>query len=81
MLGRASENGLRLLDTLESEGQLDDYYLLPATHADLLRRLGRWPEAAEAYRRALVIVGNTTQRRFLRRRLTEVETEARGHAS
>jgi RNA polymerase sigma-70 factor (ECF subfamily) len=64
--------GLRLLDELEAAGELAEYHLLPAARADLLRRLGRLPEAAAAYRRALALVGNETDRRFLERRLAEV---------
>ena len=48
--------------------------LLPAARADLLRRLGRWQEAAEAYRQALGLVGQEAERRFLTGRLAEVET-------
>jgi RNA polymerase sigma-70 factor, ECF subfamily len=64
--------GLRLLDELEAAGELAGYHLLPAARADLLRRLGRLPEAADAYRRALALVGNEADRRFLERRLAEV---------
>jgi RNA polymerase sigma-70 factor (ECF subfamily) len=61
---------LALVDELT--GELADYRLLPATRADLLRRLGRHEEAAEAYREALGRTENPTERRFLSRRLTEV---------
>ena len=44
---------------------LDGYHLLPATRADLLRRLGRHDEAAAAYDAALALVGNAAERRFL----------------
>jgi RNA polymerase sigma-70 factor, ECF subfamily len=67
------EAGLHLLDELESRGALPGYHLLPAARADLLRRLGRAAEAAEAYRRALGLAGNPAEQRFLARRLTEVE--------
>ena len=69
--------GLELLDALESRGGLADYYLLPAARADLLRRLGRWEEAAATYRRALPLVANEPERRFLERRLAEVESKSR----
>lgn len=52
---------------------------LPAARADLVRRLGRWPEAVDAYRRALALVGNDPQRRFLARRLAEAEAQARAN--
>jgi RNA polymerase sigma-70 factor (ECF subfamily) len=67
--------GLRLLDELEERGELRGYYLLPAARADLLRRLQRWPDAAKAYRQALVEVSNEAERRYLNRRLAEVEAK------
>lgn len=67
-----AEPGLRLLDELEARGELDDYRLLAAARADLLRRAGRRREAADAYRRALALGGNDGERRFLERRLREV---------
>jgi len=60
--------GLALLDQLEEHEELAEFYLLPAARADLLRRLGRREEAAEAYRRALQLVNNDIERRFLLRR-------------
>lgn len=66
------EAGLALVETLASEGQLDRYPYLPATRADLLRRLQRLDEAAEAYRQALLLVDNDVERRFLQDRLAEV---------
>ena len=65
--------GLGLLDELESRGELPGYHLLPAARADLLRRLGRAAEAAQAYRRALALAGNSAEQRFLARRLAQVE--------
>jgi RNA polymerase sigma-70 factor, ECF subfamily len=67
-----AEAGLRLMDTLVSDGALAGYHLLPAARADLLRRLGRLREAAAAYREALALVGNEADRRFLERRLAQV---------
>lgn len=64
--------GLRRIDAIAAGGELADYYLLPAARADLLRRLGRLPEAAVAYRLALSLAGNQAERRFLERRLAEV---------
>jgi RNA polymerase sigma-70 factor, ECF subfamily len=64
--------GLALVDALEATGALADYHLLPATRADLLRRLGRLEEAADAYRRALELVAAEPERDYLRRRLAEV---------
>jgi RNA polymerase sigma-70 factor (ECF subfamily) len=53
---------------------LGAYYLLPATRADLLRRLGRSTEAAAAYRQACAMAETEAERRYLSRRLTEAET-------
>ena len=55
-----------------SGGELAGYHLLPVARAELLRRLGRHPEAAEAYRRALELVSNDAERRHLEKRLREI---------
>jgi RNA polymerase sigma-70 factor, ECF subfamily len=60
--------GLELVDALEG---LDHYRLLHSTRADLLRRLDRRNEAADAYRRALELTTNEAERGFLTRRLRE----------
>ena len=65
--------GLALIAELTHSGQLDGYYLLWSVEADLLRRLGRRTEAARSYRRALDLVTTEPERRFLQRRLAEVE--------
>jgi RNA polymerase sigma-70 factor (ECF subfamily) len=62
---------LALIDTLSSD--LDGYHLLHAARADLLRRIGSAAEAAKSYRRALALVTNESERRFLERRLREVQ--------
>jgi len=64
--------GLALMDELASSGDLDGYHLLHAGRADLLRRLGRGPEAATAYRRALDLATNPVEQAFLTHRLAEV---------
>ena len=66
------ERGLALVDELERDGRLDDYHLLHAARADLLRRLGRAEESALAYRRALELTANPLERAFLERRLEEL---------
>jgi RNA polymerase sigma-70 factor (ECF subfamily) len=71
-MSRGPDAGLEIIGQLESSGQLEDYHLLHATRADLLRRLGRLAEAADAYRRALALVRSDSERRFLTRRLDEV---------
>jgi RNA polymerase sigma-70 factor (ECF subfamily) len=63
--------GLELVEELEAGGTLTGYHLLPATRADLLRRLGRHGEAAGAYRQVLELAGTDAERRYLTRRLAE----------
>ncbi len=70
------EAGLKLADALAASGKLTGYYLLPATRADLLRRLGRSAEAAVSYREALDLAVNDAERRYLARRLAEAEGTA-----
>ena len=65
--------GLALMDDLAASGDLDGYHLLHAGRADLLRRLGRAPEAAAAYRRALELAANPVERAFLTRRLAGLD--------
>jgi RNA polymerase sigma-70 factor (ECF subfamily) len=64
--------GLVELDAVASDPALKGYHYVPATRADLLRRLGRSAESAEEYRQALLLVGNDVERRFLQQRLAEV---------
>jgi RNA polymerase sigma-70 factor (ECF subfamily) len=68
--------GLALVDDLAASGELADYYLLPATRADLLRRLSRSAEAAASYREALELAATEPERRYLARRLAEVGGQA-----
>ncbi|WP_371596630.1 RNA polymerase sigma factor [Streptomyces sp. NBC_00564] len=70
-MAEGPEAGLALVAELEGEGELEGYHLLPATRADLLRRGGRTAEAVQAYGRALELVENEAERRFLERRLAE----------
>jgi RNA polymerase sigma-70 factor (ECF subfamily) len=66
--------GLMLLDQMKLDAALDNYYLFHATRADLLRRLGMNDDALAQYRRALALCQNESERAFLERRITEVET-------
>ncbi len=66
-------NGMRLLDQLEDEGLLTDYYLFHAARADLLVRSGWLDEALTAYQKALALCQNTAEQAFLRRKVAEVE--------
>ena len=63
--------GLERVAALEASGALAGYHLLPATRADLLRRLGRSAEASASYRTALGLAVTAAERRFLERRLAE----------
>lgn len=67
---------LALVDALAATNHLTNYHLLHAARADLLRRLGSSAEAAKSYRRALALVTNESERRFLERRLREVQGPA-----
>jgi RNA polymerase sigma-70 factor (ECF subfamily) len=67
---------LKLIDGLVASGDLENYYLLHAARADLLRRLGSSDDAANSYRRALTLVTNDSERRFLERRLRELQSPA-----
>ena len=71
-MSQGPDAGLRLVRKLEAGGTLTGYHLLPATRADLLRRMGHNEEACEAYREALALVTTEAERRFLTRRLAEV---------
>jgi RNA polymerase sigma-70 factor (ECF subfamily) len=64
---------LVLLGALAATGDLDGYHLLHAARADLLRRSGSFVEAARSYARALELVTTASERRFLERRLREVQ--------
>lgn len=67
------ERGLSIIDAPGATSELDNYHLLHAVRADFLRRMGLREEAAKSYERALSLVGNGSERRFLERRLREVK--------
>ena len=67
-MAHGPEFGLELIERID----LPEYHLLHSTRADLLRRLDRRAEAADAYRAALALEMNVADRTFLERRLTEV---------
>lgn len=66
--------GLVLVEALGVDGALAEYRHFHATRGDLLRRLGRLPEAATAYERAVALATNDAERAFLARRLGEART-------
>ena len=72
-LGEGLETGLAMIDQLGLSGQLDSYHLYHAARADILRRLDRPHDSAQAYRQALSLTANAVERRYLRRRLAELE--------
>jgi RNA polymerase sigma-70 factor (ECF subfamily) len=64
------------VDELERDPRLAGYRYLPATAADLLRRLGRGADAAAAYERAIALTANETERAFLAGRLASITTSS-----
>jgi RNA polymerase sigma-70 factor, ECF subfamily len=64
--------GLALIDAILARGELADYHLAHSARADLCRRLGRTPEAIDAYERALKLTTQAPERRFIERRLAEL---------
>jgi RNA polymerase sigma-70 factor (ECF subfamily) len=70
---RGPQAGLEIIDQLDATGELDRFHLLHAARADLLRRLGFRGEAAKSYQRALDLAANESERRYLARRLREVQ--------
>jgi RNA polymerase sigma-70 factor (ECF subfamily) len=70
-MAQGPEAGLALMNSLAESGALPGYHLLAAARADLLRRLGRQAEAADAYGEALALAGTEAERRYLARRQAE----------
>ena len=66
------EAGLALVNAVLATGEVADYHLAHAAHADLCRRLGRLEEARAAYERALALANQEPEQRFLARRLAEL---------
>jgi len=66
-------SGLRIMDALASNGELENYHIFHSARAELLRRNGAREEAARTYSRALELVTNDSERRYLQRRLREVQ--------
>jgi RNA polymerase sigma-70 factor (ECF subfamily) len=65
--------GLQLIDAILARGDLVNYHLAHAARADLCRRLGRTADARASYQRALVLARQEPERRFLERRLSELQ--------
>jgi RNA polymerase sigma-70 factor (ECF subfamily) len=73
-MAEGPQPALDLIAELAASGELDDYHLLHAARADMLRRLGSNDEAAASYETALRLASNDSERRFLERRLNEVRS-------
>ena len=71
-MSESVEKGLALIDEANAGRRLENYYLLHASRADLLRRLYRFDEATTAYNRALSLTTNKIEQQYLRKRLNEV---------
>jgi RNA polymerase sigma-70 factor (ECF subfamily) len=77
-MARGPQEALREVEALERDERLAGYRYLPSIKADLLRRIGRREEAADAYRAALALADNEAERTFLSDRLADVESGAPG---
>jgi RNA polymerase sigma-70 factor, ECF subfamily len=79
-MAEGPQRGLELIDEVADSGELDDYHLLHAARADMLRRIGANDEAAESYKLALDLATNESERRFLERRLRELRIPSTDYA-
>jgi RNA polymerase sigma-70 factor (ECF subfamily) len=79
-MAETPERGLELIDEIAAAGQLNDYHLLHAARADLLRRMGSHEAAAASYSRALELTNNAAEKRFLTARLEKMESAAARHS-
>jgi len=75
-MAQGPEPALKIIDKLAEGSDLENYHLLHATRADLLRRMGSYEDAAKSYGRALELATNESERRFLERRLRETQSAA-----
>lgn len=73
-MAEGPEPGLVLIDAILGRRELTDYHLAHSARADLLRRLGRTRDARASYTRALALATQEPERRFIRRRMTELES-------
>jgi RNA polymerase sigma-70 factor, ECF subfamily len=71
------DHGLALIEGIATDGRLDRFHLMHAARAELLRRSGRYEDAAGSYERALELEQSAVERRYLERRLAEVRSAAR----
>jgi RNA polymerase sigma-70 factor (ECF subfamily) len=68
------QTGLQLVDSLLERGNLRHYHLAHAAKADLHRRLQQYADARTAYREAFKLAQQDVEKRFLQKRLEEIET-------
>jgi len=83
-MAEGPDAALAIINRLSDDGDLENYHLLHAVRADLLRRIGSRNEAAKSYLRAIELVTNEQERSYLQQRLREVEggpTESNNTAS
>jgi RNA polymerase sigma-70 factor (ECF subfamily) len=73
-----ADTGLLLIDAILARGELANYYPIHSARGELHRRMGRVSEAAVAYKRALELVTQEPERRFLERRLAELGSRLSG---
>ena len=73
-MAEGPQRGLDLMMELAAASDLENYHLLHAARADMHRRLGSFADAAEEYQRALALVTNDSERRYLEKRLKEVKS-------
>lgn len=71
-MANGPQAGLNALEAIPFDPHLKDYAVVPAARADLLRRCGRYTEAADAYREAARLTGNGVVQAFLNRRIVEM---------
>lgn len=74
-MAEGPQRGLELIDALASGNSLENYHLLHAARADMYRRLGKRREAAENYEKALQLVTNDSEKRFLQWRIRQMSQE------
>lgn len=72
-MARGPRAGLELIEQIAATNELESFHLFHAARADLLRRLGEYEAAASSYRRAISLVTNGSERRYLERRLDQLE--------
>jgi RNA polymerase sigma-70 factor, ECF subfamily len=75
-MAEGPQPALEIINNLSAKSDLENYHLLHATRADLLRRTGLMEEAGKSYARALELATNESERRFLQKRMREMQEPA-----